>query len=74
MVRMKSEMSKGNAMRDWCRCLGKFEKNGGVSMNAGAVSTSTGSVYVALWGTVTAPVALICHEAGAILCVYTLVQ
>ena len=42
-------------------------------MNAGAVSTSTGSVYVALWGTVTAPVALICHEAGAILCVYTLV-
>lgn len=41
-------------------------------MNAGAVLTSTGSVYVALWGNLTAPAALICHEAGAI-CVYTLV-
>ena len=70
---MKNEMSKGNAMRDWCRCLHKFEKNRGVSMKTGAVSISAGSVHVALWGNGAVPSALKCHETGAILCVCTLV-
>jgi hypothetical protein len=42
-------------------------------MNAGAVSTSAGSVHVALWGNGAVLSALKCHETGAILCVYTLV-
>lgn len=52
-------------MRDWCRCLGKFEKNRGVSMNAGAVSISAGSLHVALWDNGKAPSVLKCHEIGA---------
>ena len=70
---MKNIMSKENAMRDWCRCLCKCEKNRGVSMNAGAVSTSAGSVHVALWGKGAVPSALECHETGATLCVCAVV-
>jgi len=35
-------------------------------MIAGAVSTSAGSVHVALWGNGAVPSALKCHETGAI--------
>jgi hypothetical protein len=42
-------------------------------MNTGAVSTSAGSVDVALWGNSTASTVLKCHETGAILCTYGLV-
>jgi hypothetical protein len=42
-------------------------------MHAGTVSTSAGSVYVALWGNGDAPSVLKCNETGAILCAYGLV-
>jgi len=42
-------------------------------MNAGAVSTSAGSVHVALWGKGAVPSALECHETGATLCVCAVV-
>jgi hypothetical protein len=42
-------------------------------MSAGAVSTSAGSVHVALWGSGAVPSVLKCHDTGATLCVCALV-